>query len=198
MKLLRNTENRKTKDKNSENVPHLEINKAMLVHCNIVNNDYQQNSRVLYTFIPSKSFSQLFEISPPSFMFLMTFNSEFSYIEVWFTCQNSKLLEIEDTINFQANIYLPSDALKTSSSHILKTSLSSLQRNNFSSSRTSSRHLQDVFKASWKRRIYLAQDVFKTYSTLVFKMSSTHVLKTSLRHLGDQNNVYLERIYICT
>ena len=52
MKLLGSTENKITKDKNVENVPDLEITKAVLVHCNIVNNDYQQDSRVLYTFVP--------------------------------------------------------------------------------------------------------------------------------------------------
>ena len=56
MKLLGSTENKITKDKNSENVPHLEIMEVLLVHCDIVNNDYQQDSRVLYTFVPNKHF----------------------------------------------------------------------------------------------------------------------------------------------
>ena len=56
MKLLGSTENKITKDKNGENVPHLEITEVVLVHCNIVNNDYQQDSRVLYTFVPNKPF----------------------------------------------------------------------------------------------------------------------------------------------
>ena len=64
MKLLGSTENEITKDKNGENVPHLEITKVVLVHCNIVNNDYQQDSRVLYTFVPNKLFGSLLEISP--------------------------------------------------------------------------------------------------------------------------------------
>ena len=68
-------------------------------HCNIVNKDYQQDSRVSYTFVPNKSFGQLLDISPKNFIFLKTFDSEFSYIEVWFTDQNSKPLEIEDKIN---------------------------------------------------------------------------------------------------
>ena len=88
-----------TKDENNGNVPHLEITEVVLIHCNIVNNDYQQDSRVLYTFVPNKSFGQLLDISPKNFIFLKTFNSEFSYIEVWFTDQNSKPLEIEDKIN---------------------------------------------------------------------------------------------------
>ena len=64
-------------------------------HCNIVSNDYQQDSRVLYTFIPNKTFG----ISPKKIIFLKTFNSKLLYIEVWFTDQNSEPLEIEDKIN---------------------------------------------------------------------------------------------------
>ena len=74
MKLLGSSENKTTKDKNGENVPHLEITGVILVHCNIVNNDYQQNSRVLYTFFPNKSFGSLLEISPTNHIFLRTFN----------------------------------------------------------------------------------------------------------------------------
>ena len=70
-----------------------------MVHCNVANNDYQQDSRVLYAFIPNKPFGQLLEISPTDFIFLKTFNSEFSYIEAWFTDQNSQPLEKEDRIN---------------------------------------------------------------------------------------------------
>ena len=99
MKLLGSTKSKITKDENGENVPHLEITEVVLVHCNIVNNDYQQDSRVLYTFVPNKSFGQLLDISPKNFIFLKTFDSEFSYIEVWFTDQNSKPLEIKDKIN---------------------------------------------------------------------------------------------------
>ena len=99
MKLLGSTENKITKDKNGENVPHLEITEVVLVHCNIVNNDYQQDSRVLYTFVPNKPFGSLLEISPTNHIFLKTFNSEFQTIEVWFTDQNSQTLEIEDRIN---------------------------------------------------------------------------------------------------
>ena len=99
MKLLGSTKSKINKDGNSENMPHLEITEVVLIHCNIVNNDYQQDSRVLYTFVPNKSFGQLLDISPKNFIFLKTFDSEFSYIEVWFTDQNSKPLEIEDKIN---------------------------------------------------------------------------------------------------
>ena len=99
MKLLGSTENKITKDKNGENVPHLEITEAVLVHCNMVNNDYQHDSRVLYTFVPNKSFGSLLDISPSNHIFVKTFNSEYDEIVVWFTDQNSKPLEIEDRIN---------------------------------------------------------------------------------------------------
>ena len=56
MKLLGSTKSKINKDKNGENVPHLGIIEVILVHCNIVNNYYQQDSRVLYTFVPNKSF----------------------------------------------------------------------------------------------------------------------------------------------
>ena len=69
------------------------------MQCNIVNNDYQQFSRALYTFVPNKSFGKLLHISPKNFIFLKVFDPEFSYIEVWFTYQNSKPLEIEDKIS---------------------------------------------------------------------------------------------------
>ena len=99
VKLLGSTENKITKDKNGKNVLHLEITEVVLVHCNIVNNDYQQDSRALYTFVPNKSFSSLLEISSKNQIFLKTFNSEFQTIELWFTDQNSHPLEIEDKIN---------------------------------------------------------------------------------------------------
>ena len=99
MKLLGSAENKITKDKNGENVPHLEITEVVLVHCNIVNNDYQQDSRVLYTFVPNKPFGSLLEISPTNHIFLKAFNSEFQDIRVWLTDQNSESLEIKDRIN---------------------------------------------------------------------------------------------------
>ena len=96
MKLLGSTKNKITKDKNGENVPHLETTEVVLVHYNIVNNDYQQDSRVLYTFIPNKPFGSLLGISPTNKIFLKTFNSEYDEIKVWFTDRNSKPLEMED------------------------------------------------------------------------------------------------------
>ena len=59
MKLLGSTKNKITKDKNGENVPHLEITEVVLAPCNIVNNDYQQDARVLYTFLPNKRFGSV-------------------------------------------------------------------------------------------------------------------------------------------
>ena len=80
MKLLGDTENKITKDKNGENLPHLEITEIVLVHCNIVNSDCQQDSRVFYTFVSNKPFGTLLEISPTNHIFLKTFNSEFQTI----------------------------------------------------------------------------------------------------------------------
>ena len=99
MKLIRSTENKITKSKNGENVLHLEITEAVLIHCDIINNDYQQDSRVLYTFVPNKPFGILLEISPTNHIFLKTFNSQYDEIKVWFRDENSQPLEIEDRIN---------------------------------------------------------------------------------------------------
>ena len=89
MKLLGSTKSKITKDENSENVPYLKmvshnlkITEAALIHYYVVNNSYQRNSRVLYTFVPNKSFGQLLRISLKNRVFLKTFDSEFSYIEV--------------------------------------------------------------------------------------------------------------------
>ena len=99
MKLLGSTKDTIDADKNSENVPKLEYVEVVLVHCNLVNNNYQQASRVLFTFIPTKQYGQLISISPKSLIFLKTMNTEFSEIEVWFTDQNNNALEIEDNVN---------------------------------------------------------------------------------------------------
>ena len=99
MKLLGSTENKIYKDKNGENVPHLEVVELVLVHCNQANDDYQQDSRILYTFVPNKTFGGLLEISPTNHIFLKTFNSEFQEAKIWFTDQTSKPLELEDKIN---------------------------------------------------------------------------------------------------
>ena len=73
MKLLGNTKSKITKDGNGENVPHLDITEVVLVHCNIVNNDYEHDLRVVYTFVPNRSFSQLLNISPKNFIFFYIF-----------------------------------------------------------------------------------------------------------------------------
>ena len=99
MKLLGSTESKITKNKNGENVPHLEVAELILVHYNLVNNYYQQDSRILYTFVPNKTFDGLLEISPTNHVFLKTFNSEFQEIKIWFTDQTSTPLEVEDRIN---------------------------------------------------------------------------------------------------
>ena len=99
MKLLGSTESKITGQKNGENVPHLEVVELVLIHCNIVNNNYQQSSRILYTFVPNKPFGSLLEISPSIYVFLKTFNSGFQEIKVWFTDQNNNPLEVKDKLN---------------------------------------------------------------------------------------------------
>ena len=69
MKLLGSTESKISKDKNGESVPHLEVVELVLVHCNLVNNDYQQDSRILYTFVPYKAFGCLLKTSPTNHIF---------------------------------------------------------------------------------------------------------------------------------
>ena len=98
-KLLGSKEKKISSSKNGELVPKMEITEVVLVHCNLVNNDYQRDSRILYTFVPNKSFGQLLNISPAQFIWLKTFKSDFANIEVWLTDQDSRPLEIEDEIN---------------------------------------------------------------------------------------------------
>ena len=98
MKLIESTKNKVTKNKNIENVLYLKITEVVLGYCNIVNNNYQQASRVFCTFISNKSFDQLLDFSPKHFIFSKTFNSDFSFNEVWFTDQYSKPLEIEEIL----------------------------------------------------------------------------------------------------
>ena len=99
MKLFGSTKDIIDADKNSENVPRLETVEVGLVHCNLVNNSYQQYSRLLFTFVPTKQYGQLISISPHSLVFLKAMNTEFSEIEIWFTDQNNNALEIEDNVN---------------------------------------------------------------------------------------------------
>ena len=79
-------------------MPNFEITEVILVYYNIVNNNNEQDSRVSYTFTSNKTFGQLLDMSPKTYT-LKVYNSEFSYIQVWFTDQNSQLLEIEVKIN---------------------------------------------------------------------------------------------------
>ena len=99
MKLLGSTESKITKDKNGETVPHLEIVELVLVPCNLANNDYQEDFRILYTFVPNKPIGSLLETSATNQVFLKTFNSELQEVKLWFTDQTSKPLELEDKIN---------------------------------------------------------------------------------------------------
>ena len=99
MKLLGSTESKITKDKNDKIAPHLEIVELVLVHFNLVNNDYQEDSRILHTFVLNKLFGSLLEISPTNHIFLKAFNSGFQEIKKWFTDQTSKPLEVEYKIN---------------------------------------------------------------------------------------------------
>ena len=99
MKLLGSTEKVVNKDKYGENVLKLEIVEVILVHCNLGQNDYQHTSKVLFTFVPNKKFEQLINISLHAFAMMNTVNTKFSSLEVWFTDQNSKGLEIEDNVN---------------------------------------------------------------------------------------------------
>ena len=99
MKLLGSIKKVADKDKNGENVPKLEIAEVVLFYCNLVKNDYQHTSKVLFAFVPNKKFGELINISPHAFTMINTVNTEFSYVEVWFKDQTSKALEIEDNVN---------------------------------------------------------------------------------------------------
>ena len=99
MKLLGSIKSKITKDENGGTVSHVEITEVLLVHFNIVNNYYQQDWRVLYTFVPNKPFGQLSDILPKNVIFFKTFDSEVLYIEVWFADQNFELLQMEDKIS---------------------------------------------------------------------------------------------------
>ena len=99
MKLLESGKKDVDKHKDGENVPKLESVEVVLVHCNLVKNDYQHTSKVLFTFVPNKHFGQLINISPDSLTMMNTINTKFFFVEVWFTDQVSKSLEIEDSVN---------------------------------------------------------------------------------------------------
>ena len=96
MKLLGCTKKDVHKNTDGEIVPKLEV---VLVHCNLLKNDDQYTSKVLFSFVPNKQFGQLIYISPHSLTMMNTVNTEFTYVEIWFTDQATKALEIEDNIN---------------------------------------------------------------------------------------------------
>ena len=99
MKLLESGKKEVGKDKDGENVPKLQSVEVVLIQCNLVKNDYQHTSKVLSTFVPSKQIGQLINISSHSLTMMNTVNTEISFVEVWFTDQASKPLEIEDNVN---------------------------------------------------------------------------------------------------
>ena len=99
MKLLGSTKKDVDLDKNSENIPKLESVEVVLVHYNLVKNDCQHLSKVLFSFVPDKQFRQLINISPNTLTLMNTINTEFSFIEVWFTNQAGKTLGTEDNVN---------------------------------------------------------------------------------------------------
>ena len=100
MKLLGSTKRDVDQDKDGEYVPKWESVEVVLVHCNLVNNNYQQPSKVLFTFVRNKEFGQVINIAPHSLTMIGTTNTASSFTEVWFIDQNSKPLEIEDNVNF--------------------------------------------------------------------------------------------------
>ena len=83
---------------NGDKVPQLETVQTVLVHCNLVDNHYQRDSMVLCSFVPDKSFGNILSVHPSEFIWLKTFKSEFDYIEVWFSDQDSTPLDIEDNV----------------------------------------------------------------------------------------------------
>ena len=99
MKLLRSSAGTIDGDKNSELLPKLESVDLVLVHCNLVNNSCQQASKVLFTFVPNKKYGKLITVSPETLIMLKTVNTEFSFIEIWFTDQDNRPSEIEDSVN---------------------------------------------------------------------------------------------------
>ena len=99
MKLLGSAKRDVDKDKDGENKAKLESVEVVLVHCNLVKNDYQHTSKVLFTFVPNKQFGQLINILPNTLTMMNTVNTEFAFVENWLTEQASKALEIEDNVS---------------------------------------------------------------------------------------------------
>ena len=105
-KLLGSRKKEVDKDKYREDVTKLESVEVVLVHCNLVNNSYQQASKVLFTFVPNKQFGQLITISTHSFTMLKSTKAKFQSIKVWFTDQNNRPLEIEDFNKYYTNYWV--------------------------------------------------------------------------------------------
>ena len=99
MKLLGTAKKDVDSDKNIENVPILKSVEVGLVHCNLVKNEYQYTSKVLFSFVLNNPFGQLINTSLYSLAMMSTINTAFSFAEVWFTDRASKALEIEDNVN---------------------------------------------------------------------------------------------------
>ena len=99
MQLLGSSNKDTDENKDREIVPKLETVEVVLLHCNLVNSNYQQTSKILYTFVPNNQFGELIAITPHSPTMLKTTNAEFSFIEIWFTDQNNRPLKIEDNVN---------------------------------------------------------------------------------------------------
>ena len=106
MELLGSTKKDVDQDKVGEDVAKLESVEVVLVDCNLVNNNYQQVSKALFTFVPNKQFGQLINILPHSQTMLGTTNTEFSFIGVWFTDQKSEPIETDDNVNLTVIIGL--------------------------------------------------------------------------------------------
>ena len=99
MKLFGSTKKLIDKTKNGENVLSLEVVEVVLVQCNLIENQYQQKSEVLYFLTPNKSYAYLLNNEPSNLVFLKTYNTEFHEIIITFTDQNGRPLEIEDKVN---------------------------------------------------------------------------------------------------
>ena len=106
MRLLGSTKKDVDKDKNGEIVPKLESVEVVLVHCNLAKNDHEHSSKILFIFVPNKQFGQLINTSQQSLIMINTVNTEFCFVEVWFTNPAGKALEIEDRCQFDVNYWV--------------------------------------------------------------------------------------------
>ena len=99
MQLLGSSKKEIDQSRDGGLMPRLEGVEVVLIHSNLVNNSYQAASKVLFTFVPNKQFGQLITITPHSPTILKTTNAEISFIEIWYTDQNNRQLQIEDNEN---------------------------------------------------------------------------------------------------